>query len=156
VGDARATDMGAAGELNVGQLLREHYGVAAVNVGFTTYTGTVTAASEWDAPAQRKHVRPALAGSYERMFHETGIPRFMLPLRSDPVLAAALAAPHLERAIGVIYVPQTERQSHYFHVSLPQQFDFVIHVDETRGVEPLERTARWESGELAETFPSGL
>jgi erythromycin esterase-like protein len=156
LGDARATDMGHLGELNVGQLLREHLGVAAANVGFTTYSGTVTAASEWDAPAERKHVRPALAGSYERMFHETGIPRFMLALRGDPLLSSALAAPRLERAIGVIYVPQTERQSHYFHASLPQQFDFVIHIDETRAVEPLERTARWETGEPAETFPSGL
>jgi erythromycin esterase-like protein/predicted phosphoribosyltransferase len=156
LGDARATDMGHAGELNVGQLVRDHFGESAVNVGFTTYTGTVTAASEWDAPAERKHVRPALAGSYERLFHETGVPRFMLPLRSDPVLASALEGPHLERAIGVIYLPHTERQSHYFHARLPEQFDFVIHVDETRAVEPIERTARWESGELAETYPSGL
>jgi erythromycin esterase-like protein len=80
----------------------------------------------------------------------------MLPLRSDPVLASELEGPHLERAIGVIYQPQTERQSHYFHARLPQQFDFVIHIDETRAVEPLERTARWESGEVAETYPSGL
>jgi erythromycin esterase-like protein/adenine/guanine phosphoribosyltransferase-like PRPP-binding protein len=156
LGDARATDMGHAGELNVGQLVREHYGVAAVNVGFTTFTGTVTAASEWDAPAERKQVRPALAGSYEKLFHEVGIPRFMLPLRGDPALTAALAEPHLERAIGVIYLPQTERQSHYFHASLSQQFDFIIHIDETRAVEPLERSGRWETGELAETFPSGL
>jgi erythromycin esterase-like protein/predicted phosphoribosyltransferase len=156
LGDARATDMGQMGELNVGQLVRDHYGAAAVNVGFTTYTGTVTAASEWDAPAERKHVRPALAGSYEKLFHDAGIPRFMLPLRGDPVLASALEGPHLERAIGVIYLPQTERQSHYFHARLPQQFDFVIHIDETRAVEPVERGARWETGEFAETYPSGL
>jgi erythromycin esterase-like protein len=156
LGDARATDMGQMGEWNVGQLVRHYYGAAAVNVGFTTYTGTVTAASKWDAPAERKHVRPALAGSYEKLFHDTGIPRFMLPLRGDPVLASALEGPHLERAIGVIYLPQTERQSHYFHARLPQQFDFVIHIDETRAVEPVERSARWETGELAETYPSGL
>ena len=156
LGDARATDMSHIGELNVGQLVRHYYGAAAVNVGFTTHHGTVTAASEWDAPAERKHVRPALAGSYEKLFHDAGIPRFMLPLRSDPVLASALEGPHLERAIGVIYLPETERQSHYFHARLPQQFDFVIHIDETRAVEPIERTARWESGELAETYPSGL
>jgi erythromycin esterase-like protein len=156
LGDARATEMSEHGELNVGQLVREHFGADAVLVGFTTYTGTVTAASEWDGPAERKDVRPALAGSYERLFHETGLHRFLLPLRSVPALASALMAPRLERAIGVIYAPQTERQSHYFHARLPEQFDFVIHVDETRAVEPLERTAAWEAGEVAETFPSGL
>jgi erythromycin esterase-like protein len=156
LGDARATDMGHTGELNVGQIVRDHFGAAAVNIGFTTYTGTVTAASEWDAPAERKHVRLALAGSYEALFHEAGSPRFMLPLRSDPVLASELEGPLPERAIGVIYLPQTERQSHYFYARQPQQFDFLVHIDETRAVEPLERTARWESGELVETFPSGL
>jgi len=156
LGDARATEMGEHGELNVGQLAREEYGAGAVLVGFTTYTGTVTAASEWDGPAHRKHVRPALAGSYERLFHDVQIPRFMLPLRTDPELASALTAPRLERAIGVLYMPESERSSHYFHARLPQQFDFVLHFDETRAVEPLERTALWEAGEVAETFPSGL
>ena len=156
LGDARATEMGEGGELNVGQLVRERFGAEAVLVGFTTYTGTVTAATEWDGPAHRRHVRPAIAGSYERLFHEAGIPRFLLPLRTDLELASALAAPRLERAIGVIYAPQTERRSHYFHARLPEQFDFVLHFDETRAVEPLERTAGWEAGEVAETFPSGL
>jgi erythromycin esterase-like protein/adenine/guanine phosphoribosyltransferase-like PRPP-binding protein len=156
LGDARATEMGEGGELNVGQLVREQHGADAVLVGFTTSTGTVTAATEWDGPAFRRHVRPALAGSYERLFHEVGIPRFLLPLRTDLELASALAAPRLERAIGVIYVPQRERQSHYFHARLPQQFDYVLHFDETRAVEPLDRTTGWEAGELAETFPSGL
>jgi erythromycin esterase-like protein/predicted phosphoribosyltransferase len=156
LGDARATEMSERGELNVGQLVREHYGASAVLVGFTTYTGTVTAASEWDGPAHRKHVRPALAGSYERLFHEVQIPRFLAPLRTDLELSSALAAPRLERAIGVLYVPETERASHYFHARLPEQFDFVLHVDETRAVEPLERSALWEAGEVAETFPSGL
>jgi erythromycin esterase-like protein len=156
LGDARATEMGEGGELNVGQLARERFGAEAVLVGFTTSTGTVTAASEWDGPAHRKHVRPALAGSYERLFHDAGIPRFLLSLRNDPELASALAGPHLERAIGVIYAPETERRSHYFHARLPEQFDFVLHFDETRAVEPLERTAMWEAGEVAETFPSGL
>jgi erythromycin esterase-like protein/predicted phosphoribosyltransferase len=156
LGDARATEMGEGGELNVGQLVRDRFGAQAVLVGFTTYTGTVTAATEWDAPAGRRHVRPALAGSYERLFHEVGIPRFLLPLRSDLELASALAAPRLERAIGVIYAPQTERRSHYFHAQLPAQFDYVLHFDETRAVEPLERSAVWEAGEVAETYPSGL
>ena len=156
LGDARATEMGQGGELNVGQLLREEYGSKAVLVGFTTYTGTVTAASEWDGPAHRKHVRPALAGSYERLFHEAQIPRFLLPLRTDLDLASALSAPRLERAIGVLYLPDSERASHYFHARLSEQFDFVLHIDETRAVEPLERNALWEAGEVAETFPSGL
>ena len=156
LGDARATEMGQSGELNVGQLVREEYGAKAVLVGFTTYTGTVTAASEWDGPAHRKHVRPALAGSYERLFHEAEIPRFLLPLRTDLDLASAMSAPRLERAIGVLYLPESERASHYFHARLSQQFDFVLHFDETRAVEPLERNALWEAGEVAETFPSGL
>ncbi|MFI5177981.1 MAG: erythromycin esterase family protein [Vicinamibacterales bacterium] len=156
LGDARATEMGEGGELNLGQLAREEHGRRVVLVGFTTYTGTVTAAKEWDGPAYRRHVRPALAGSYEKTFHDAGVPRFLLPLRTDAELANALMAPRLERAIGVLYVPQTERRSHYFHARLAEQFDFVIHIDETRALEPLERTAMWESGEAAETYPTGL
>ena len=156
LGDARATEMSQRGELNVGQLLRQEYGAKAVLVGLTTFTGTVTAASEWDGPAHRKHVRPALPGSYERLFHDVQVPRFLLPLRTDLELASALAGPRLERAIGVLYLPETERPSHYFHARLPEQFDFLLHFDETRAVEPLERNALWEAGEVAVTFPSGL
>jgi erythromycin esterase-like protein/predicted phosphoribosyltransferase len=156
LGDARATEMGEGGELNVGQLVREAHGARAVLVGLTTYAGTVTAATEWDGPAHRRHVRPALAGSYEHVFHEAGVPRFLLPLRTDLDLASALSRPHLERAIGVLYLPETERRSHYFHARLPEQFDYVLHFDETRAVEPLERSALWKAGEMAETFPSGL
>jgi erythromycin esterase-like protein/predicted phosphoribosyltransferase len=156
LGDARATEMRQRGELNVGQLVREHYGASAALVGFTTYSGTVTAASEWDGPAHRKHVRPALAGSYERLFHDVQIPRFLLPLRTDLTLSSALAGPRLARAIGVLYLPESERVSHYFRARLPEQFDFVLHFDETRALEPLERTALWDAGEVAETYPSGL
>jgi erythromycin esterase-like protein/predicted phosphoribosyltransferase len=156
LGDARATDMGHSGEWNVGQLLRQHFGTEAVNIGFTTHTGTVTAASEWDGPPERKHVRPSVPGSYERLFHDAGVPRFLLPLAREGAVANALAGPHLERAIGVLYVPRSERQSHYFYARLADQFDYVIHVDETRAVEPLERSAGWEAGEMAETYPSGL
>jgi erythromycin esterase-like protein/predicted phosphoribosyltransferase len=156
IGDARATEMGQGGELNLGQLVRERYGAAAVLVGFTTHTGTVTAATDWDGPARRRHVRPALPGSYERLFHDAGIPRFLLSLRTDLDLASALAGPHLERAIGVLYLPESERSSHYFHARLPEQFDYVLHFDDTRAVEPLEREALWEAGEVAETFPTGL
>jgi erythromycin esterase-like protein len=156
LGDARATEMGEHGELNLGQLARASFGSEALLVGFTTHSGSVTAASEWDGPAHRKHVRPALSGSYERLFHEVGIPRCLLPLRTDPELGSMLSGRRLERAIGVLYVPETERRSHYFHARLADQFDYVIHIDETRAVEPLERTALWEAGELAETYPSGL
>jgi erythromycin esterase-like protein len=155
LGDARATQMGKGGELNVGQLVREHYGRAACLVGFSTYTGSVTAAHEWDDPAQRRYVRPGLAGSTESLMHRAGVPRFLLDLR-DPAVRAALAEPRLERAIGVIYRPETERMSHYFQVELPDQFDLLIHLDETRALEPLERNAVWDKGEAPETFPTGL
>jgi erythromycin esterase-like protein len=156
LGDARATDMGEAGELNVGQLVRERYGEEAVLVGFSTYQGTVTASSGWDEPAERKRVRPALPGSYEALFHEIGVPRFCLPMRPKEQSLEILVTRRLERAIGVIYLPQTERVSHYFYARLPDQFDAVLHFDITRAVEPLERTAQWERGEVAETFPSGI
>ena len=151
VGDARATELGEIGELNVGQLARERHGDAIRLVGFTTYTGTVTAASEWGAAVERKRVRPALEGSWEAHFHRLGVPSFLLPMRE--AVATALARPRLERAIGVIYRPDTERASHYFRARLPSQFDAVIHVDESHAVEPLERTAAWERGEVPETYP---
>jgi erythromycin esterase-like protein len=153
LGDARATEMGDHGELNVGQLVRQRYGKEAVLAGFTTYTGTVTAASNWDAPAERKRVRPALSGSYEDLFHAIEIPGFLLMLRGADWLSGVLNQQRLERAIGVIYLPESERVSHYFHARLADQFDAVIHLDKTRAVEPLERTALWEKGELPETYP---
>jgi erythromycin esterase-like protein len=159
LGDARATEMGQRGELNVGQLVRERHGSSSVLIGFSTYTGTVTAASDWDAPAERKRVRSALKDSYESLFHEVGIPRFQISLRERSALKSTLKEPRLERAIGVIYRPETERQSHYFYARLADQFDALMHFDETRAVEPLERTPEWnmeEAGEPAETFPSGL
>jgi erythromycin esterase-like protein len=156
LGDARATYMADYGELNVGQLVRERYGREAVLIGFTTYTGTVTAASDWDKPSERKRVRAGLPGSYEALFHDVGLPRFLLTLRDGGQAAGALRGPRLERAIGVIYLPQTERQSHYFDARLSEQFDAVIHLDETHALEPLERHALWETGEPPETFPTGV
>jgi erythromycin esterase-like protein len=154
LGDARFTEMGERGELNVGQLVREKLGTDVVNVGFTTHTGTVTAATDWDAPAERKRVRPSMPGSYEALFHEVGLPGFLLCLgRAAP---PGLHEPRLERAIGVIYRPETERVSHYFHARLPQQFDLVLHFDETRAVEPLERVAPPVPEELPETYPAGV
>lgn len=156
LGDARATEMGARGELNLGQLVRQRHGSKALLAGFTTYTGTVTAASHWDGPAERKRVRPALTGSYEELFHETGVPNFLLKLRDGGETAAALRSPRLERAIGVIYLPHSERVSHYFHTRLADQFDAIMHMDETRAVEPLERVAEWKTTEVPETYPTAL
>jgi erythromycin esterase-like protein len=156
LGDARATEMAARGELNVGQLVRAQAGAAAVLVGFTTYTGTVTAATDWGSAAERKQVRPALSESFEALFHSLHVPNFLLDLRGQPAAATALTAPRLERAIGVIYRPETERQSHYFYASLARQFDAILHYDTTRAVEPLERTGRWEAGEPPETYPTAL
>lgn len=156
LGDARATSMGKEGEWNVGQLIRERYGRGAVLIGMTTHHGTVTAASNWDAPAERKKVRPALANSFELLFHDVGMPRFLVLLRGTGQVSDALREQMLERAIGVIYRPETERQSHYFDARLSDQFDAVLHFDETRAVEPLERTAEWETGEVPETFPTGI
>jgi erythromycin esterase-like protein len=156
LGDARATEIGQRGELNVGQLMRESHGHDAVLVGFTTYTGTVTAASDWGGPAERKRVRRALPGSYESLFHRLGIPRFETDLRTLGEAAGALREPRLERAIGVLYIPSTERASHYFGAILPWQFDAVVHLDVTTAVEPLERMALWDAGEPAETYPTGL
>jgi erythromycin esterase-like protein len=153
LGDARATDMGTHGELNLGQLVREKFGSAARSIGFTTHVGSVTAALNWDDPAELMAVRPSLAGSYERLFHDSGLQSFVLDLRGQ--IAAALETPRLERAIGVVYRAETERHSHYFAASLPKQFDIVIHHDQTRAVEPLERWSRHEL-DLPETWPTGV
>lgn len=156
LGDARATEMGARGELNVGQLVRQKYGDGALLVGFTTYSGTVTAAADWDEPGERKRVRPALPDSYELGFHELQIPRFFVDLRNGARKSLLLSKPRLERAIGVIYRPETERVSHYFRADMPRQFDAVYHLDATRAVEPLEKPERWHDVEPPETYPSGM
>jgi erythromycin esterase-like protein/predicted phosphoribosyltransferase len=160
LGDARATDMVTHGELNLGQLVRESFGESfkdrAALIGMTTYAGTVTAASAWGGPVDRKTVRPALPGSYEAVFHDVGLPRFLLDLRDDDADVRVLEQPRLERAIGVIYLPETERASHYFHARLPHQFDAVIHIDKTQALIPLERKAGRQSGDLPETYPSAV
>lgn len=154
VGDARATYMGQRSQHTVGQLARERYGSdACALVGFTTYTGTVTAASEWDGPAERKRVRPALADSFETIFHRTGVPRFYLPLTGE--IGQMLRRPRLQRAIGVLYLPQSERASHYFECRLSDQFDAIVHIDQTHALEPLDPTSEWVAGEQA-TYPFNL
>ena len=155
VGDARGTDMARRGEWNVGQLIREKFRGRTVNIGFTTYSGTVTATSNWDEPAALKRVNPGLEGSVEKLFHETGRENFFLDLRDEEIFDR-LEQPVLERAIGVIYRPETERSSHYFPASLPKQFDGVIHFDKTRAVEPLDKVASWTHEDLPETFPAGV
>ena len=156
LGDASATEMGALGEWNVGQLARERWGAEVALVGFSTHHGTVTAASHWDGPGERKRVRPGLPGSQEDLFHATGDGCFWLPLADDAQLAALLAPQRLQRAIGVIYQPRTERQSHYFLTRLPAQFDAMIHIDATHALEPLVPEPQWHTGEPPETYPSGL
>jgi erythromycin esterase-like protein len=155
VGDARATGMSRRGELNVGQLARQRYGNDCLLVGFTTFDGTVTAATDWGGPAERKRVRPASVDSHEAFLHESGVKQFWLDT-AQAAVHDALAVPRAERAIGVIYRPQTERASHYFEARLAEQFDAVIHLDHTNALEPLERSGLWDRGEPPETFPSGI
>jgi erythromycin esterase-like protein len=137
-------------------LARERYGDDARLIGFTTFTGTVTAASEWGAIAERKAVRRALNGSVEELFHETGRQEFLVSPMVSHAAAEPLDAVRLARAIGVIYLPTTERQSHYYHVRPSEQFDAIIHIDHTRALEPLEVTSTWAAGENPETYPTGL
>jgi erythromycin esterase-like protein len=153
VGDARATRMGREGELNLGQLVRERHPGEAFLVGFSTHAGTVTAAPDWGAPAEHKRVRPSLPDSYERLFHDTRQDRFLL---LSPEGVAALERPRLQRAIGVIYRPDTERLSHYFEARVGRQFDAVLHYDVTRAVEPLDRGSLWDPREPPETYPTGI
>lgn len=155
VGDARATQMGHQGEWNIGQLVREEFGRNCRSIGFTTYTGSVTAASAWDGPAERKQVRPARTESFEGVFHTTGLPAFSLRMDDRTEVKLALRRSMLERAIGVVYLPATELTSHYFLASLSQQFDSVIHIDQTSAVAPMERQSV-AGDEPAETFPSGI
>ena len=155
IGDARATQMSARGELNVGQLARQEYGDKAYLIGFGTDHGTVAAASEWGGPMEVKQVQPSHIDSYERVFHEVNTDNFMLPLRKplEEITRKKLLAERLERAIGVIYRPETELQSHYFYASLPNQFDEYIWFDETRAVKALTKET---SKGMPDTYPFGL
>lgn len=155
VGDAAATEMSARGEFNIGQLCRQHFKDASYSIGFGTHDGTVGAASHWDGPFEIKRVRPSLEQSYERLCHESGLDTFLLPLRAPKrdELRRELTEPRLERAIGVIYRPETERASHYFQAVLPFQFDEYVWFDRTEAVKPLE-TRELEG--VPETYPFGL
>jgi erythromycin esterase-like protein len=157
IGDARATEMGERGEWNLGQLMREQHGMHDTRlIGFSTYRGEVTAASEWDEPAECKTVLPALPESYEALLHETCMQDFLLILRGNQMLSKHLALNRLQRAIGVLYLPLTERFSHYYFSRLPDQFDALIHIDVTHALKPLETEGLWHQGEMLETYPSGM
>lgn len=136
-GDARATSAAHRGELNLGQLMKQRHGKRAYLVGFFTHSGTVLAAPEWDQPGRVYHLRPALAESHSGLFHRTGLPAFVLLFRDDPQLRAHLSERRLQRAVGVVYVPDRERTAHYFTATLPEQFDAAIFYDQTTAVRPL-------------------
>jgi erythromycin esterase-like protein len=155
LGDARATQMGEHGEINLGQLARERYQKDVRLIGLTTHAGSVTAAADWDAPTHHMRVQPSLPASYEALFHTLGLERFMLTFE-DEAVCEALTIPRLERAIGVVYRPETERVSHYFTAQLCRQFDMVLHFDRTHALEPLETWANISAPDLAETYPTGL
>jgi protein-L-isoaspartate(D-aspartate) O-methyltransferase len=156
IGNAAATEMGLVrGEINIGQLCRDRYGAEACLIGFSTDRGTVAAASDWDGPMEIKRVRPAHQDSYERLCRDSGVDCFLIDLREDeqPALRAGLLYPRLERAIGVIYRPETELASHYFDASLPKQFDAFVWFEETQAVTPLPTAER--KG-MPETYPFGV
>ena len=153
LGDARATEMGARGEINIGQLMRERYPGNVLAVGFTTHTGEVTAARDWDSPSDTRAVVPSLPASIERLAHDTGLSRFYLDLGASDV-RPRLRDPLLERAIGVIYRPETERASHYFRGRVADQFDAIIHIDETTAVRALDSVTITDEQEIPETYPS--
>ena len=158
VGDARATEMGDDGQLTLGQIARQRHPGDVALVGFTTHEGTVIASHDWDEPAERKRVRSSLPGSWEELMHEASLPRFYLTA-SDMKRVIGDGVERLQRAIGVVYRPQTERRSHYLHARLADEFDIVIHIDATRGVEPLDPIddqAHTPAHELPETFPTGV
>lgn len=157
IGDARATAMAEHGELNLGQLVREQFGAEqCFLLGFTTHAGTVTAASGWDAPAELKILRPSLPGSFEQSCHRSGLGKFLLPLRGNATLAEVLAEPRLARAVGVVYLPESERISHYFLTRVADQFDAIVHFDSSRALTPLDAYAHRWRGQDWETYPAGV
>ncbi len=155
IGDATMTEMSARGEFNIGQLCREEFGDEAYSIGFGTHTGTVAAASDWDGPMDIKDVVPSHESSHERLFHDTGLPRLLLPLRRHGTedITSIMSKPRLERAIGVIYRPDTELASHYFQAVLARQFDEYVWFDESSAVRSFE-TAELEG--VPDTYPFGL
>ena len=157
VGDARATEMGEGGELTLGQILRDRHPNETALVGMTTHIGSVMAAYDWDEPCELELVRPALPGSWEELFHATDLPRFYVT-SAQLRRAVGERIDRLQRSIGIVYRPETERQSHYLHARLADEFDIVIHVDETRALEPLDisQPLAPASQEVPATYPTGV
>ena len=153
IGDASATEMSRRGEYNIGQLCRRDFGSDCFSIGFGTNDGTVAAASNWDGNMEVMNVRPAHAQSYERLFHLTNAPGLMLSLQEETELREKLMRPLLERAIGVIYRPDSELASHYFEATLPLQFDEYIWIDRTSAIKPLDSI---EVEGMPETYPFGV
>lgn len=156
VGNAAAGEMKKRGEFSLGQLARMTYDTRSLLIGFSTCRGKLVAASEWDTEAEIKKVAEPLHGSYEEIFHHVDHKQFFLDLRQESAAIELLKESRLQRAIGVIYKPQSERYSHYIYTSLPEQFDFMIHIDQTTAVQPLETVMRVHHGEMDETFPTGI
>lgn len=156
IGDARATELTADGQLSLGQLIRERHGDACRTIGFTTAAGSVTAASTWGGDAEHKTVRDPLPSSLEELLHDTGIPALWLRTDRPGPATDILRDPRLERAIGVIYQPGTERQSHYFHTRAADRYDAIVHIDHTTALEPLYPDSKWSASRTPETYPSGL
>lgn len=155
IGDARHTDMGTSREeVNIGQLCRQRFGATAALIGFGTHEGDVVAATDWDGDMEIKTIRPSLEDSYESLFHMTRHKRFLLDMPKHPEVRQQLLEPRLERFIGVIYRPETERLSHYMYASLPQQFDAFVWFDTTTPVTPLGLVEKHEG--VPETYPFGL
>jgi len=158
VGDARATEMGADGQITLGQLMRQRHPDEVALIAMTTHRGTVECAHDWDEPGKRELVRPSLPGSWEELFHATGIPRFMVTSAAlSRVVGAGVA--RLHRAIGVVYRPETERRSHYYEARIAEQYDVVIHIDETQAVhaiDPVLAAQESRDTEPPETYPTGM
>ena len=156
LGDARVTEMSDRKEVNLGQLVRERFNTSSFSLGFSTSEGVVTAASEWGAHAQYKQIQAPIPGSYEGFFHQLKEKNFLLNLREENPLTHLLQIPQLQRAIGVIYRPETERVSHYYFTRLPYQFDAIIHLDKTHALPPLDNRTEIITDELSETYPEGF
>lgn len=159
VGDARATEMGEDGQVTLGQIVRQRHPNETALVGMTTHRGHVIAAYDWEEAAERERVRPALPGSWEELFHETELPRFYVTA-AQLRRAVGEHVDRLQRAIGVVYRPETERRSHYLHARIADEFDLIIHVDDTRALEPLDRleeaAPQPPEPEVPETYPTGV
>ena len=156
VADSRANEMSERGEFTLGRFARERHGSDVRLVGMSTASGSVTASTDWGMPGLRRTVKPAVEGSVEHLFHATGAPAFMVIPTAGSELGRCLQQRRLERAIGVIYRPQTELQSHYRWGCVADEFDAMIHIDETRALVPLDRGAEWHADEPPETYPTAL